>query len=193
MDSAFWWGNWICMVEMGFRLWEVSKVIYIDLLFKQMWVHHAVVLWILLFWLRLVKIEIVLATAATGGNHFAPVQGSSQSLCGCENIRCPAASSFWAFVKCRRFWEKFRRRSEQFHVFLDQPQTNPHLTPVVISWCKYQDSFCVLVSGQVMETSRYIYCSCTGCRRNQLTLETICYKHRVSVTFTPFCICSAFV
>jgi len=42
------------------------------------------------------------ATAAEE-NHFTPVQGSYQSLYGCENIRCLASSSFWAFVKCRQF------------------------------------------------------------------------------------------
>jgi hypothetical protein len=94
---------------------------------------------------------------ATEENHFTSVEGSSESVYGCENFSLPCVVVLLGPpLKCRHFQEKFRRRPEQFDVFWDQSgfgkqlETYPHLTPVMTSWCKYQDAFCVLVACQVM-------------------------------------------
>jgi len=154
-------------------------------------------MWILLYWLRLMEMQNVLSDGSHRGKSCTPVQGSSESLDGCEDVRCLASLSFWAIVKCRQFQknsEDAQYNSIYFgtSLFGKQPETNPHLTPIMTSLCKYQDAFSVLVSGQVMQTFRHIYCSYTGCRKNQLTIEATYYKtSSVRVTFAPFCMCSA--
>lgn len=47
----------------------------------------------------------------------------------------------------------------------------------------------MLLSGQVMETFRHIYCAYTGCRKNQLTLVVTCYKRPVSGSLLRHSVC----
>jgi hypothetical protein len=155
------------------------------MLFKWMCVCYAVVMWILLYWLRLMEMEIVFNDDSHKGKS---IYGSSGKFwiyiwlwkLFVALLRRPSGPSC-SVVSFKRSSEDALNNSIYFgtSLFGKQPETNPHLTPVMTSLCKYQDSFCVLVSCQVMETFRQIYCSCTGCRKKQLTLEATCCKHRV--------------
>jgi len=156
-------------------------------MFKWMCFCYAVVMWILLHWLRLMEIEIVFSEDSQPKRkiilrQFREVLNLYMAVkTFVALLRRPSGPS-WSVVSFKRSSEDAQNNSIYFgnSLFGKQPETNPHLTPVITSLCKYQDAFCVLVACQVMETFRHIYCSCTGCRKNQLTLEATCYKHRVS-------------